>query len=104
MPRRPKTIPGPSRLSGLLKQLTRAPRLVLSEDVTRLKLTYRFKGGDLAARYVPFAAPCSCHFAGRFPCPRVATALLNFWTWPLRAQEGIGRRLNADPIPSTDTS
>ncbi|KZP30320.1 hypothetical protein FIBSPDRAFT_850628 [Athelia psychrophila] len=51
MPRRIRTIPGPSRLSGFLKQLTRAPRLVLSEDVTRLKLAYKFKGGDFAAKY-----------------------------------------------------
>ncbi|KAF7978974.1 hypothetical protein HWV62_44223 [Athelia sp. TMB] len=51
MPRRPRTIPGPSRLSGFLKDLTRAPRLVLSEDVTRLKMAYKFKGGDFAAKY-----------------------------------------------------
>jgi len=51
MPRRIRTIPGPSRLAGFLKQLTRAPRLVLSEDVTRLKLAYKFKGGDFAAKY-----------------------------------------------------
>lgn len=51
MPRRPKTIPGPSRLSGILAQLTKQPRLELSSELKSLKVSYKSKNGDFGARW-----------------------------------------------------
>ncbi|KIM81714.1 hypothetical protein PILCRDRAFT_821064 [Piloderma croceum F 1598] len=51
MPRRPRSIPGPSRLSGILAHLTRPPRLELQSELTKLQLSYKFKNGDFGARY-----------------------------------------------------
>lgn len=50
MPRVPKTILGPSRLSGVLAHLRKQPRLALSDQLTRLKVAYKFKNGDFGAR------------------------------------------------------
>jgi small subunit ribosomal protein S25 len=52
MPRRPRSIPGPSRLSGILAHLTRPPRLELQTALTKLQLSYKFKNGDFGARSV----------------------------------------------------
>ena|ERR1700691_2783870 len=52
MPRPPRTIQGPSRLSGILAHLTRQPRLELSSELTKLKVSYKFKNGDYGARCV----------------------------------------------------
>lgn len=52
MPRKPRAIPGPSRLSGILADLTRQPRLELSRELTSLKLSHKIKNGDFGARYV----------------------------------------------------
>ena len=47
----PRAIPGPSRLSGILENLTRQPRLELSHELTCLKLSHKIKNGDFGARY-----------------------------------------------------
>ena len=49
MPRKPKFIPGPSRLSLILKDLQRAPRPLLN-SVTNLKLTLAFRNDHFGAR------------------------------------------------------
>lgn len=50
MPRRLRTIPGPSRLSGILAHLTKQPRLELNAELKKLKVSYKFKNGDFGAR------------------------------------------------------
>ncbi|RPD70846.1 hypothetical protein L226DRAFT_538661 [Lentinus tigrinus ALCF2SS1-7] len=50
MPRKPKTIPGPSRLSGVLARLTQEPRPVLS-SLKSLKLTYAYRNDHFGARH-----------------------------------------------------
>ncbi|KZT24717.1 hypothetical protein NEOLEDRAFT_1027597, partial [Neolentinus lepideus HHB14362 ss-1] len=50
MPRKPRTIPGPSRLSKILAQLRRPPRLVL-EDVRSLTMTYAQRNDHFGARH-----------------------------------------------------
>jgi hypothetical protein len=52
MPRRLRTIPGPSRLSGILAHLTKPPRLELQSAVTKLRVSYKLKNGDFGARLV----------------------------------------------------
>ena len=51
MPRRPKTLPGPSHLSQVLVGLTRAPRLELGA-LQSLKLTLAAKNDHFGARSV----------------------------------------------------
>lgn len=50
MPRRLRIIPGPSRLSGILAQLTKQPRLELNHELTSLRVSYKNKNGDFGAR------------------------------------------------------
>ncbi|KAI0761162.1 hypothetical protein BD413DRAFT_591883 [Trametes elegans] len=50
MPRKPKTIPGPSRLSIILKQLTREPQPHLP-NLKSLKLTYAYRNDHWGARH-----------------------------------------------------
>ncbi|TFK47918.1 hypothetical protein OE88DRAFT_1685060 [Heliocybe sulcata] len=50
MPRRPRTIPGPSPLSQVLARLRRPPRLVL-DDVRSLSMTYAQRNDHFGARH-----------------------------------------------------
>ncbi|KAH9949470.1 hypothetical protein B0H21DRAFT_728083 [Amylocystis lapponica] len=50
MPRRPKTIPGPSRLSKILAQLTASPRPQLT-NVKSLRLTLALRNDHFGARH-----------------------------------------------------
>ncbi|KAI8983279.1 hypothetical protein BD414DRAFT_523181 [Trametes punicea] len=50
MPRKPKTIPGPSRLSVILARLTQEPRPVLP-NLKSLKLTYAYRNDHFGARH-----------------------------------------------------
>ncbi|KAI0757545.1 hypothetical protein C8Q80DRAFT_1216138 [Daedaleopsis nitida] len=50
MPRKPKTIPGPSRLSGILARLNQEPRPHLP-NLKSLKLTYAFRNDHFGARH-----------------------------------------------------
>ncbi|TBU46296.1 hypothetical protein BD309DRAFT_954380 [Dichomitus squalens] len=50
MPRKPKTIPGPSRLSGILAQLTKEPRPFLP-NLKSLQLTYAYRNDHFGARH-----------------------------------------------------
>lgn len=59
MPRRPKTIPGPSRLSGILAQITKQPRLELKNELKSLKLSYKSKNGDFGARSTQLREACA---------------------------------------------
>ncbi|KAI9065772.1 hypothetical protein FKP32DRAFT_1708564 [Trametes sanguinea] len=50
MPRKPKTIPGPSRLSGILARLTQEPRPHLP-NLKSLRLTYAYRNDHFGARH-----------------------------------------------------
>ncbi|KAI1790489.1 hypothetical protein LXA43DRAFT_1095438 [Ganoderma leucocontextum] len=50
MPRKPKTIPGPSRLSRILAHLTQEPRPFLP-NLKSLKLTYAYRNDHFGARH-----------------------------------------------------
>ncbi|EPQ61398.1 hypothetical protein GLOTRDRAFT_29854 [Gloeophyllum trabeum ATCC 11539] len=50
MPRKPKTIPGPSRLSKILEQLRKPPVPALA-NVRGLTLTYALRNDDFGARH-----------------------------------------------------
>ncbi|PIL30775.1 hypothetical protein GSI_06943 [Ganoderma sinense ZZ0214-1] len=50
MPRKPKTIPGPSRLSRVLAHLTQEPRPFLP-NLKSLKLTYAYRNDHFGARH-----------------------------------------------------
>ena len=59
MPRRPKTTSGPSRLSGILAQITKQPRLELKNELKSLKLSYKSKNGDFGARSTQLREACA---------------------------------------------
>ncbi|OJT12885.1 hypothetical protein TRAPUB_10582 [Trametes pubescens] len=50
MPRKPKTIPGPSRLSGILARLNQDPKPHLP-NLKSLRLTYAFRNDHFGARH-----------------------------------------------------
>ncbi|KAI0656741.1 hypothetical protein C8Q70DRAFT_1008225 [Cubamyces menziesii] len=50
MPRKPKTIPGPSRLSVILARLTQEPRPHLP-NLKSLRLTYAYRNDHFGARH-----------------------------------------------------
>lgn len=51
MPRRPKVIPGPSRLSKILASLNEQPKPQL-QGLKGIKMTYAAKNDHFGARYV----------------------------------------------------
>ena len=58
MPRKPKTIPGPSRLSRILAHLMQEPRPFLP-NLKSLQLTYAYRNDHFGARYVHHVASLS---------------------------------------------